>query len=252
MITSTSNSKVKWLRRLQRDRRFRAAEEVFIVEGHRAVNDAIGYLLTPVLLAITPDVDRSAFDDSRLMPVSAEVMAHISTLDTPPGVLAAFRMPNSQLPAQARHVLILDRLRDPGNVGTLLRSAAAAGSDAVILSPGTVDLYNPKVVRASMGALWRIPVVTADWSTIEEQLAAFSLWAADAGADTSYTEVKWEQKSGVIVGSEADGISAEARRAATGLITIPMTRATESLNAAVAGSIILFERQRQLYSHPRQ
>jgi RNA methyltransferase, TrmH family len=142
-------------------------------------------------------------------------------------------------------LLVLDEISTPGNLGTMLRTAAAAGADGVLLGPGCVDLYNPKVVRGSMGAHLRLPAHSQSWDEIAQTVQRMQVWLATVQAERAYTAVNWQPPSALIIGSEATGASEAARQLATGSITIPMHAATESLNAAMAAGIILFEAVRQ-------
>jgi TrmH family RNA methyltransferase len=153
--------------------------------------------------------------------------------------------PQLEVPAHPSLLLIVDALRDPGNLGTLLRSAAGANADAAILAPGTVDAYNPKVVRGAMGAHFRVPVLTEDWNAIATRVHGLDVWLAAANAETLYTQVDWGRPCALIVGGEAEGISERASKLAMGRAGIPLARGVESLNAGVAGSIFLFEIARQ-------
>jgi TrmH family RNA methyltransferase len=177
--------------------------------------------------------------------VSDKVMAACSDTETPAGILAVMPMPRLAPAPRPTFVLIVDALRDPGNLGALLRSAAAAGVDAVWLAPGTVDAYSPKVVRGAMGAHFRIPIDAIEWDRIATHVDGLDVWLADGAAETSYTQVDWTRPCALIVGGEAHGASAEAARLARGRARIPMARAVESLNAGVAASVILFEAARQ-------
>nr|MDA8219818.1 RNA methyltransferase [Dehalococcoidales bacterium] len=141
--------------------------------------------------------------------------------------------------------LLLDGVQDPGNLGTILRTAEAAAARPVLLAPGTVDAYAPKVVRAAMGAHFRLPLVSGDWDELEPYLRGRTVWAAEVREGTPYYEVDWTQPSAIVVGSEAHGLSTQARKLATGRLTIPMAGRAESLNAAIATAIVLFEALRQ-------
>lgn len=154
-------------------------------------------------------------------------------------------LPFVQFPPRPGLLLILDRVRDPGNLGTILRSAEAASVGHVLLSPGTVDHYNPKVVRGAMGAHFRLPVISLDWPAIAEQAGRRAVWLADAAGELSYDAVDWTQPSALIVGGEAAGAGQEAAVLATGRVSIPMAGGAESLNAAMAATVILFEAARQ-------
>jgi TrmH family RNA methyltransferase len=146
-------------------------------------------------------------------------------------------------------ILILDGLRDPGNLGTILRSAEAVDVGYVILAPGSVDLYNPKVVRGAMGAHFRLPVHALDWPAISGAVAGRDVWLADAAGRVSYDAVDWSRPSVLIVGGESAGATEEAAALSTGRVSIPMAAGAESLNAAMAASVILFEAARQRRSH---
>lgn len=252
MITSTSNSKVKYVRRLQVDRRFREREQAFVVEGTRWLSELLPLAYPPQLILYT-----NAWCDKRehtsilqqldgpAQPVSEEVMAGMSDTETPPGVLAVLSMQPRPLPPDPTLLLVLDRVRTPGNLGTMLRTAAASGADGVLLGPGCVDAYNPKVLRGGMGAHLRLPVHHASWQEIRAETDTLAVWVAAADGDLPYTDVNWRQPSALIIGSEATGAGERAEATAGGRVYIPMYAATESLNAAMAAGVILFEAARQ-------
>jgi TrmH family RNA methyltransferase len=177
--------------------------------------------------------------------VSESVMRDCSDTVAPQGILAVLPFPDLAPPWPVTFVLIVDRLRDPGNLGTLLRTALAAGVEQVLLAPGTVDFSNPKVVRSAMGAHLWLPIVDADWDTIADTVSACDVWLAAAGGARRYTEVDWTRPAALIVGGEAHGAGKEARSLARGRIAIPIQPSVESLNAAVAAAVILFEAVRQ-------
>jgi TrmH family RNA methyltransferase len=181
--------------------------------------------------------------DEGAWPVTDEVMAACADTQTPQGVLAV--VPFIGLNPRPGLLLILDAIRDPGNLGTILRSAESAGVGQVLLSPGTVDLYNPKVVRGAMGAHFRLPVFSRDWPDIGQAASGRAVWLADAAGDTTYDAVDWTRPSALIVGGEAFGAGEEAEQLATGRVSIPMPGGAESLNAAMAATVILFEAARQ-------
>ena len=252
MISSMSNAKVKQVRRLQSDRRFRAREKAFVIEGTRWFTELVHWARSPQIIFYTEDwLNTPAHGeilrqvDAPAQCVTAEVMAAMSATTTPPGVLAVVPAHSRSLPEYPNLLLILDRIKTPGNVGTMLRTAAAAGVDGVLLAPGSVDTYNPKVVRGSMGALLRLPVKQAGWPEIRERTAGLQVWLAAANGEVSYTAVNWQEPAALIIGSEAWGAGDEAERLAGGRVAIPMHAAAESLNAAVAAGVIVFEALRQ-------
>jgi TrmH family RNA methyltransferase len=252
MITSTSNERVRYIHALSR-RKTRQEEGRFIVEGLRLVEEAIRANVRPDVLLYTTDLDeRGKKLVERLhasgvvcLDVTPGVMKFCSETETPPGILAVLPFASSTLSIRPSLSVVADVLRDPGNLGTLLRTAAAAGADEVLLGPGTVDVYNPKAIRGAMGAHFHLPVAAMTWPGISSHLTGMSTWLADARGAIPYTEVDWTKPCALIVGGEAEGASPEAEKLATGRVSIPLQNGIESLNAAVAAAIILFEAQRQ-------
>ena len=251
MITSDRNPSIKYVKRLLLSRRFRQNENAYVVEGDRWLDEIIQHGLQPDQLFISGRWHESPVNQQRLDSLTAPrkvvsdgVMANMSDTETPPGVLAVLPMANLPIPDNPTLLLILDRVANPGNLGAILRTAAAAGVDAVFLAPGCVDQHNPKVVRGSMGAILRLPIARRSWPEIEGNLAHLNAWLASADADTRHVQVDWRQPSALIIGSEAQGAGLEAHRLAKS-ISIPMSQGNESLNAAVAAGIILFEAVRQ-------
>ena len=255
-ITSVSNPRVKYVRSLLQGRA-RRQEHSFLVEGLRLVDDALqaGAVLRMAFhtdeMSATPQgaevVRRLQKAIADCFSVTPAVMKALSDTVTPQGVLAVAEIPRWPAPAKPKRIgLILDQWRDPGNLGTALRSAEAAGADWVILTPDTVDPFSPKVVRGGMGAHFRLPVF-ADraWDSIAAVLGGTPLYLADAGAQRPYDQVDWTRPSALIVGGEAHGPSDAGRRLGAVEISIPMHGNAESLNAAVAASAILLEASRQ-------
>jgi TrmH family RNA methyltransferase len=252
VITSTQNDRVKYVRALGR-RRTRQREGRFLVEGTRLVEEVARAGIEPALVFFTEAWAATA-EGQRLLvqlppagegawPVSESVLAACADTETPQGVLAVVPfVENSPGPGLA---LVVDGVRDPGNLGALLRSAEAAGAGQVLLAPGTVDLYNPKVVRGAMGAHFRLAVAALDWPAIAQRLEGRAVWLADAAGEAAYDQVDWTAPAALIVGGEAEGAGAEALALATGRVRIPMAGGAESLNAAMAGTVILFEAARQ-------
>jgi TrmH family RNA methyltransferase len=252
MITSRANTQVKHVRRLQMDKRFRTTEQAFVVEGMRWMRELAAAGQPPRALYAT---ERWAAGNEGMslietlgvpaVLVTEEVMAAMSDTETAPGVLAVLPTPDLHWPEAPDFLLVLDAVANPGNLGTILRAASAAGVDGVLLGPDSVDPYNPKVVRGSMGAVLRLPVLTADWDEIGRLSAGLDVWLAVAHDGMVYTGVDWRRPSALVIGSESIGAGEPAGRLATGRVTIPMRAETESLNAAVAAGILLFEVTRQ-------
>ncbi len=192
------------------------------------------------------DLAHSAGVPARI--VAAQLFDRLSDVQTPQGILAVFPFPS--FPAAeddpAPLILLLDRLRDPGNLGTLLRAAAGAGVNAVYLSPETVDPWNPKAVRAGMGAHFRIPLLPLAAKTLNELRERLPRRViASATATRPYDAVDWTGPAALVIGGEAEGVSPETERWGTEEVGIPLVHDVESLNAAVAGAVILFEAARQ-------
>jgi TrmH family RNA methyltransferase len=256
MITSPSNNRIKEARKLQR-RRERHAQGQVLIEGVRLVRDAwlAGVTLhhvfyAPELLgeqeATVALIQELAAAGIELVPCSASVFATLSETVTPQGIAATVALPQLPVPMPRTLTLLLDQVRDPGNAGTLLRSAAAAGVELTLFGPETVDPFNEKVMRAGMGAHFRTPIRTLErWDEAKAWLDDHQpLYVAEATGELAYDEVDWTLGATLVIGGEANGASEWVRQRATA-ISIPMQGATESLNAAVAGSVILFEAARQ-------
>jgi TrmH family RNA methyltransferase len=247
---------VKHIRSLLTDRRERRRERLFVLEGVRLVADALASgaalelaLYAPDQLAETVaglDLLRQIESLRSMHQATPQVLASAADTVHPQGVVALARWPQVE-PGKPGLILGLDAIQDPGNLGTLLRSAEAVGVAEVLCAPGTADLYSPKVVRAAMGAHFRLAMEQElGWEEIGDRLAFVDhVYAADAVATMPYYAADWRQPSALIIGNEAHGLSEEARSLAHSLIGIPMRGQAESLNAAVAGSVILFEALRQ-------
>jgi len=251
MITSQSNSKVKLIRSLAR-RRARFAAQQFVIEGVRLIEEAVDAQIVPALVLYTARVGeeprghallerlRAATPD--VYEASDAVMQAASSTETPQGIIAVVPFVELPMPAPPQFALILDTVRDPGNVGTILRSARGAGVDAVFCTPGTTDPYNDKVVRAAMGAHFRVPLRVVTWEHLADALRGISrVYLADARGEIEYTHADWTRPVALIVGGEAEGASEEARKIAKSRVSIPMRGGAESLNAAMAATVLLFE-----------
>lgn len=255
MITSLNNERVKEVRALQSRRRAREKARRFVVEGVRLVQEAVA-AASPVD-AVFYTEDFAASGEGRgllaalsalgpdLIPVDGPVMQAMSDTETPQGLLAVLPFPALHPPEDFRFALVSDAVAEPGNLGTIMRAAAAAAVPLLILASGTVDPFNPKVVRAAMGAHFRLPVEQLSWGGIEARLAGRAIFLADSAAGAPYYDIDWLQPAALIVSDEAHGPSGEAARLAHARVTIPMPGRTESLNVAMATSILLFERVRQ-------
>lgn len=254
MITSTHNPKLKLIRALQGRAKERRDAGAFVAEGIRLVEEAYStnwpfrFVLYDEVLnkrgsSLVENLKSRGVDCEM---VSTSLMKSLSETETPQGLLAVLN--DSQLPISnsLSFVLIPDQIRDPGNLGTLLRTAAAAGVQAVLLPPETTDAFAPKVVRSGMGAHFRLPIHSMNWEEISQvvKLAGLQVLIADMNGKSCW-ETDLCQPIVLVIGGEADGVSESARKLASQKISIPMSGKIESLNAGVAGSILMFEVVRQ-------
>jgi len=242
---------------LARDLKRRKARErqgLFVAEGIRAVEELlrsdfriVGALVSPALAENERGSALRAALEERPAPVT-DVSApdFVSAADTehPQGILAIAEVPDRQLRSandSVARVLVLDAVQDPGNVGTILRTAAALGVDLTLALPGTVDLWNAKVVRGGMGAHFHHPCLTVTWDELDTFRRArhFALWGA--GAEGQPVEsVRAPERLALVVGNEGHGLTAPARERVDQLVALPLASAVESLNVAVATGILLY------------
>jgi TrmH family RNA methyltransferase len=174
-------------------------------------------------------------------------MRAASDTQTPQGILLVLPIRKLPVSDQVDYIFIPDGVRDPGNLGTMLRTAAAAGADLALIPEGNADVFAPKVVRAAMGAHFFLPVRSLSWVEIQEMVEEKSLhvYLGDVGTGKVYHQVNYRTPLALIIGGEATGASEHARKLADRLIHIPMSGEVESLNAATAAAILLFEINRQ-------
>ncbi len=254
IISSTQNKRVRIVKALQTKARLRRGEKKLVLEGDRLIGDALQSGGHPDLALYAPEradytlIARLQNSDCQLLPVSHEVLRYASDTQGAPGIVAVFHIPKPPLPSPVKRAVILDAIREPGNLGAILRSAAAAGVEIAIVAPNCVDPYNSKVMRAGMGAHFRLPIVEATWAEIRAYCADLQICAAAADGECAYADVNWDQPWALIIGNEASGVSSQARMSSSFGVSIPMSRDTESLNAAAAAAVILFEAQRQRMS----
>ncbi|MFL5605082.1 MAG: TrmH family RNA methyltransferase [Gemmatimonadaceae bacterium] len=248
--------KLLTLARDLRRRKARERQQLFAAEGVRAVEELVrsglalrGALVAPQLAeaprgaALLQLLQERGIDVAQ---VTALEFASAAETESPQGVLAIAEIPDRSLDrlrlGSKTRLVLLDAVQDPGNVGTILRTAAALGAAAVIALPGTVDLWNAKVVRSAMGAGFHIPAFGATWDAVDQlrQREALVLWGADAGG-TSLHELSPPDRLGLVVGNEGAGLSAEARARVQVLASLPIDSKVESLNVAVATGILLYQ-----------
>lgn len=255
MITSTKNEKVKQIKSLQGRAKERREAGAFVVEGIRLAEEVLAAGFPVRLCLYSPEinprglalVDTMQAAGVETLEAAPHVIAAASDTQTPQGILLVVELTPLPFPEKPNLVLVLDQLGDPGNAGTLLRTAAAAGVDAVLLSAGSVDPFSPKVIRSGMGAHFRLPVHNMPAEEIIALCRKHSLriMLAEADKGAAYHAADLKSPLAIVVGSEAHGPGAAFHQAADGYLHIPMPGASESLNAAVAASVLLFEALRQ-------
>ncbi|HUN22927.1 MAG TPA: RNA methyltransferase [Anaerolineales bacterium] len=256
MLTSTQNTRVKETRLLQSQRKLRSEKKMFVLEGVRLVQDAFQQKADLAWVFVTPDcydahptLLHALSKVTDLHVASAEVLASCSDTQQPQGIVAVTRWQLFPVPRPLKFALILDDVRDPGNMGTILRTAAAADVQAVWVSSQSVDVYSPKVVRAAMGAHFRLPIFTRTWAEIAQDVRDLQVWSASAHGEVVYHQVDWQQPSALLVSNEAHGLSHAAQNLPQRTVRIPMANQTESLNVSSATAVLLMEAARQRAVH---
>ncbi len=253
IITSRTNEKVRLIRLLQEQRRIRERERLFVAEGTRLVEEAAAAGVKARMILhdgrLGPRersaLNRLAAAGGEALEVTPEILKYCSDTESPAGLLAVLEWPDLPPPAPLEWAVVADGISNPGNLGSLLRASDAFGVQLVILAPGCVDVFNPKVVRGGMGAHLRLPIRMLDWRGIGALLAGFQIWLAEAREGKPVETVDWSGRTALILGGEAAGPGDHARALAAGSVHIPMFGKVESLNAAVAGGILLYEISRQ-------
>lgn len=252
MITSSQNPKLKLVRALQGRAKERREAGLFVIEGVRLVEEALK-ANWPFQFVLYSDglnergkelLNILVTDQMEVEETSGDLLQNVSETETPQGILAV--LTHNQLPItnSPNFLLIPDQIRDPGNLGTLLRAAAAAGVQAALLPPETTDAFAPKVLRSGMGAHFRLPIHSMTWEDIYACVKNMHVYLAHMNGQSCW-ETDLRQPLALIIGGEAEGASEEARKLATQKIAIPMPGIAESLNAGVAGSVLMFEVVRQ-------
>ncbi len=254
MITSNHNPKIKLVRALLSRARDRREAGAFVVEGVRLVEESVNsnwpmrFVLFDESLSDRgkSKVESLTSQGVDVEEVSTSVMKAMSETENPQGILAVLNEFQLPIPESPNFILIPDQIRDPGNLGTLLRSAAATGVQTVLVPPETTDAFAPKVLRSGMGAHFKLPIQSMSWDEIEQVVKSAGLQVLIADMDgQSCWEIDLTKPVALVIGSEAEGASESARKLAHQKISVPMSGEMESLNAGVAGSVLMFEVVRQ-------
>lgn len=245
-LTSRKSAVIRAFRDLARSSAAREEKGLFLCDGQKLLQEALrsGVSVETVLWKENRAADLPPFPQEALLP--ADLFDYVSPMSNSPGPLFSVRMPSAPDLYKVRRVLALEELQDPGNVGTVLRTADAFGVDLVVLLEGCADLYAPKTVRASMGAVFRQAAVRMNAEAFvsfcrEKNLPLWGAALTDTARDLRSVPL---DPAAVLIGSEGHGLSRELLRACDGEIIIPMSGEAESLNAAVAAAIVMWEMQR--------
>lgn len=258
MISSTANGQIKNLIQLQKKSKARVEQGIFVIEGIKMFEESRdgGYLVKAYVsesfyeekITSYPDY----FNGISYELVSDHVLNDAAETKTPQGIMATVKMPAYTLEQliknDSANLMLLEDIRDPGNLGTIVRTAEGAGITGIILSKTSVDMYNPKVIRSTMGAIYRMPFVyVEDFIETLQVLKEndITIYAAHLKGSKYYDEIEYEDKCAIMIGNEANGLSDESSSLASKYIKIPMCGQVESLNAAVASAILMYEIYRQ-------
>jgi len=262
LITSSSNRMIKEVKSLKQ-RKYREQKGLFFVEGYRIVKEAAEYGEQIESVFVSEGFRRDAAPEFGMLLEKIEetgcsafllpdnLYREISDTDNPQGIMAVMRIKTRSLEeimGGDRLFVLLESLKDPGNMGTIIRTADAAGFSGVVVSEGCVDIYNPKVLRATMGSIFRVPVVSVP--NVLEAIAFFkkhglNVYAAHLEGSKNYFDLDMRSNTVLIIGNEANGISGRTAANTDILVKIPMKEGVESLNASVAASILMYECVRQ-------
>lgn len=250
MITSITNPQVKEVVQLQTKPRARRDSGLFVAEGLRLVEEIPERNLVKAFFSEESDPRiRELAGRLHAEEVSENVLRKMSSTQTPQGIIAIVRKPEWSLDdIGGKTIMILEDIQDPGNLGTIIRTGEGAGIGGIIVTRGTADITNPKTVRSTMGSIFRVPFAVTD--DIHETIRllrqrGFSIYAAALESSIPYDEPDYTHPSAFLVGNEGNGLTAAARAEADKAVRIPMGGKVESLNAAIASAILMYEVRRQ-------
>ncbi len=250
VITSASNGQIKNIINLKEKSKYRKESLCFVAEGIKMFSEAPKNRLKKVYVSETfYEKNAGMLENVETQVVTDSVFMKISDTVSPQGILCVIEQKKYDLKDfvsskdKKQRFVVLDRLQDPGNLGTIIRTAEAAGITAVIAGNDTADIYNPKVIRSTMGSVYRVPVIIAD--NLEEQINILKhngirTYAAHLHGKKNYDEIHYGDKTAVFIGNESKGISDEISAMADELVKIPMSGQAESLNAAIAAAVLMY------------
>lgn len=239
-IFSVNNELIKKYSKLKQ-KKFRSEFGLFLIEGAKCVQDAILYgIEIEHIFVLKNKADK--FNYPNLIITDEKVMKKIADTESVPEIIATGKIPQVKFDGKKYNkIAVFENIKDGGNLGTIIRSACAFSLDAIILTGDCIDIYNPKVVRSSVGNIFKIPVIKIETNKLAEKLKDFKLYSTVVKGGRDLEEIKFKDKSAVLFGSEADGISRELKDKADEHITLKMADNVESLNLAVSAAIVFYK-----------
>ncbi len=243
-ITARKNPLLQQVRKLLTSRKQREADGLFVADGTKLLQEAVRYFPGLETVILSDGVEVSVPEAVRIIRVPGDVMESISPMQSPQGAVFMCRLPEQMPFAAKAPMLLLDGIQDPGNLGTILRTADALRVPVALLE-GCADPYSHKVVRASMGAVFRTPVVQTTWQEAEASLKAAGIPVAVTALSEAAVDIRKApvETMALVIGSEGQGVRPQILEAADKMLIIPMNENCESLNAAVAAAIALWQMQ---------
>ena len=256
MITSSANGRIKQVMNLAKKAKARKETGLFVAEGLRMFRELPKDRIDSIFVSesfLEDESRRNLLSGARYETVSDEVFKTMSDTQTPQGILALVKQYSYELldlkgGREPALLMVLESIQDPGNLGTILRAGEGAGITGVLMNDGTADIYNPKVIRSTMGSISRVPFVyTDDLSGALKELKTWGvrLYAAHLNGRNNYEKEDYTVDTGFLIGNEAQGLTEKTASLADTYVKIPMKGSVESLNAAVAASVLMFEAARQ-------
>nr|WP_040981777.1 RNA methyltransferase [Oceanobacillus jeddahense] len=241
MITSVKNEKIKTLKKLHQ-RKYRKQTNTFLIEGTHLIEEALvsNWVTKEIIISEEASVPEAA-DNVPIIKVTKQVFKELSFTASPQGIMAVVEMKKED-GVSGEVIVLLDAIQDPGNLGTIIRTADAAGTEGIILGDGCVDLYNDKVIRATQGSIFHLPIMHADVEEAAARLkeADYNIWATALEKAENYKELSIPPKTAIIFGNEGAGVKESLLETADERVTIPILGKAESLNVSIAAGILLY------------
>ena len=253
MITSISNGKIKHVTQLLTKSKVRKQEGLYVIEGEKMFAEAPKELISEVYAStsfLSKTSNMARLNEVGYEEVTDSVYERMSDTKSPQGILCVMRKKNLKedfilnlAKKDKAHILVLEGLQDPGNMGTIMRTAEGAGYDCILADDKTVDIYNPKVIRSTMGAMFRMPVVyTSELNRTLDKIRenGIKVYAAHLSGKNNYCDESYPDKMAILIGNEGNGLTDEIMKHADVPVRIPMEGNVESLNASVAAAILMY------------